>query len=99
MCRAFAPVFGANGGGALVNVLSVSGFYTDPFEASYSASKTVASALTNGVRTEVHHQGTLVVAVHAAFIDNDMAALARSRSPSRRSTPWRPGGSRYSRTS
>jgi NAD(P)-dependent dehydrogenase (short-subunit alcohol dehydrogenase family) len=76
MCRAFAPVLGANGGGALVNMLSVSSFYTNPFEASYSASKAAAWALTNGVRTEVHHQGTLVVAVHAAFIDTEMAALA-----------------------
>jgi len=30
----------------------------------------------NGIRTELHHQGTLVVAVHAGFIDTDMAALA-----------------------
>jgi NAD(P)-dependent dehydrogenase (short-subunit alcohol dehydrogenase family) len=28
------------------------------------------------VRLELHHQGTLVVAVHASFIDTDMAALA-----------------------
>ena len=76
MCRAFAPVLGANGGGALVNMLSVSSFYTNPFEASYSASKAAALALTNGVRTEIHHQGTLVVAVHASYIDTDMAALA-----------------------
>jgi NAD(P)-dependent dehydrogenase (short-subunit alcohol dehydrogenase family) len=76
MCRAFAPILGANGGGALVNMLSVSSFYTNPFEASYSASKAAALALTNGVRTEIHHQGTLVVAVHASYIDTDMAALA-----------------------
>jgi len=35
-----------------------------------------AWSLTNGVRLELHHQGTLVVAVHASFIDTDMAALA-----------------------
>ena len=32
--------------------------------------------MTNGVRLELHHQGTLVVAVHASFIDTDMAAPA-----------------------
>jgi NAD(P)-dependent dehydrogenase (short-subunit alcohol dehydrogenase family) len=32
--------------------------------------------MTNGVRLELRHQGTLVVAVHASFIDTDMAALA-----------------------
>ena len=76
LCRAFAPVLAANGGGAIVNMLSVSSFYSDPFAASYGASKAAAWSLTNGVRLELHHQGTLVVAVHASFIDTDMAALA-----------------------
>ena len=75
MCRAFAPVLAANGGGAIVNMLSVSSFYTNPFDASYGASKAAARSLTNGVRLELHHQGTLVVAVYASFIDTDMAAL------------------------
>jgi NAD(P)-dependent dehydrogenase (short-subunit alcohol dehydrogenase family) len=75
MCRAFAPVLAANGGGTLVNMLSVSSFYTNPFDASYGASKAAAWSLTNGVRLELHHQGTLVVAVYASFIDTDMAAL------------------------
>jgi NAD(P)-dependent dehydrogenase (short-subunit alcohol dehydrogenase family) len=74
MCRAFAPVLGANGGGAIVNMLSVTSFYTNPFDASYGASKAAAWSLTNGVRVELHHQGTLVVAVHASFIDTAMAA-------------------------
>lgn len=78
MCRAFAPVLGANGGGAIVNMLSVTSFYTNPFNASYGASKAAGWSLTNGVRLELHHQGTLVVAVHAGFIDTDMAALANA---------------------
>jgi NAD(P)-dependent dehydrogenase (short-subunit alcohol dehydrogenase family) len=76
MCRAFAPVLAASGGGAIVNMLSVTSFYTNPFNASYGASKAAAWSMTNGVRLELHHQGTLVVAVHAGFIDTDMAALA-----------------------
>ncbi|MGH3189255.1 MAG: SDR family oxidoreductase [Streptosporangiaceae bacterium] len=75
MCRAFAPVLAANGGGAIVNMLSITSFYTNPFNSSYGASKAAAWSLTNGVRLELHHQGTLVVAVHAGFIDTDMAAL------------------------
>jgi NAD(P)-dependent dehydrogenase (short-subunit alcohol dehydrogenase family) len=75
MCRAFAPVLAANGGGAIVNMLSVTSFFTNPFNSSYGASKAAAWSLTNGVRLELHHQGTLVVAVHAGFIDTDMAAL------------------------
>ena len=76
MCRAFAPVLAANGGGAIVNMLSVTSFYTNLIDASYGASKAAAWSLTNGIRLELHPQGTLVVAVHAGFIDTDMAASA-----------------------
>jgi NAD(P)-dependent dehydrogenase (short-subunit alcohol dehydrogenase family) len=75
MCRAFAPVLGANGGGAIVNMLSLSSFRTSPFDASYGAAKAAEWSLTNGVRLELHHQGTLVVGVHASFVDTDMSAL------------------------
>src|SRR6202020_842219 len=78
MCRAFAPVLAANGGGAIVNMLSVTSFYTNPLDASYGASKAAGWALTNGVRIELAHQGTLVVAVHASFIDTDMSALTNA---------------------
>jgi short-subunit dehydrogenase len=74
MCRAFAPVLAANGGGAIVNMLSVSSFYTNPLDASYGASKAAEWSLTNGIRTELDQQRTLVVAVHASFIDTEMAA-------------------------
>jgi short-subunit dehydrogenase len=74
MCRAFASVLGTNGGGAIVNMLSVTSFYTNPLDASYGASKAAEWSLTNGIRVELAHQATLVVAVHASFIDTDMAA-------------------------
>ena len=74
MCRAFAPVLAAAGGGAIVNMLSEASFYTNPLDPSYSASKSAEWSLTNGIRMELSGQGTLVVAVHASFIDTDMAA-------------------------
>jgi NAD(P)-dependent dehydrogenase (short-subunit alcohol dehydrogenase family) len=74
MCRAFAPVLAANGGGALVNVLSVVSWFTNPVNGSYGASKAAEWALTNGIRIELARHGTLVVAVHASFIDTGMAA-------------------------
>jgi NAD(P)-dependent dehydrogenase (short-subunit alcohol dehydrogenase family) len=74
MCRAFAPVLGANGGGALVNILSIVSWFTNPDNATYGASKAAAWAMTNGVRTELAAQGTLVIGVHAGFIDTDMTA-------------------------
>lgn len=52
----------------------MSSFYTNPLDTSYGASKAAAWSMTNGIRTELAHQGTLVLAVHASFIDTDMAA-------------------------
>jgi NAD(P)-dependent dehydrogenase (short-subunit alcohol dehydrogenase family) len=72
MCRAFAPVLAANGGGAIVNVLSVVSWITVPISGSYCVSKAAELAMTNGVRVELGAQGTLVVGVHAGYIDTDM---------------------------
>lgn len=74
MCRAFAASLGRNGGGAIVNILSVASFYTNPATGSYSVSKAAAWALTNGIRVELRHQGTLVVGVHCGYIDTEMAS-------------------------
>ena len=74
MCRAFAPVLAHNGGGAVVNVLSVASWLASPFNGSYGASKSAEWALTNAIRVELRAAGTLVVAVHAGWIDTDMAA-------------------------
>jgi NAD(P)-dependent dehydrogenase (short-subunit alcohol dehydrogenase family) len=77
MGRAFAPVLASNGGGALVNVLSVASFYSLPFNASYCASKAAEWSLTNALRLELHRAGTLVIGVHPGFIDTDMTATVR----------------------
>jgi NAD(P)-dependent dehydrogenase (short-subunit alcohol dehydrogenase family) len=73
MCRAFAGVLGRNGGGALVNMLSVVSWFTYPPSGSQCASKAAQLSLTDGVRIELRAQGTLVVGVFAGFIDTDMA--------------------------
>ncbi|WP_266168478.1 SDR family oxidoreductase [Dyella subtropica] len=72
--QAFAPVLRGHGGGALVNMLSVLSWASLPSTATYSISKAAAWALTNGLRNELREHGTKVVAVHAGFIDTDMAA-------------------------
>jgi NAD(P)-dependent dehydrogenase (short-subunit alcohol dehydrogenase family) len=74
VARAFAPVLAANGGGALVNVLSVVSFVASPQLASYSASKSAAWSATNTLRVELRAQGTLVVGVHMGFVDTDLTA-------------------------
>jgi NAD(P)-dependent dehydrogenase (short-subunit alcohol dehydrogenase family) len=71
--RAFAPVLVGNGGGVIVNVLSALSWVTLPTSGTYSASKSAAWALTNGLRTELRGQGTQVIGLHVAFVDTDMA--------------------------
>jgi NAD(P)-dependent dehydrogenase (short-subunit alcohol dehydrogenase family) len=73
MARAFAPVLAKNGGGAIINVLSVASWMNGPGLATYGASKSAAWALTNGLRLELASQGTQVVGLHAGFIDTDLA--------------------------
>lgn len=75
--RAFAPVLRANGGGALVNILSVMSWISAPGAALYSASKAAAWSLTNGLRNELRPRGTLVVAVHVGYMDTDLTAGAQ----------------------
>jgi len=70
--RSFAPVLGSNGGGAIVNVLSVLSWLNVPQFATYSASKAAAWSLTNGLRGELLAQGTHVMAVHVGYMDTDM---------------------------
>jgi NAD(P)-dependent dehydrogenase (short-subunit alcohol dehydrogenase family) len=74
LSKAFAPVLAANGGGVIVNVLSAVSWMSIKEVATYAMSKSAAWSLTNALRLELARQGTLVVAVHPAFIDTDMAA-------------------------
>jgi short-subunit dehydrogenase len=75
---AFAPVLAANGGGAMVNVLSAVSWFSAPGTASYSASKAAAWSLTDGLRVELAGQGTQVLALHMGPVDTDMGAQVGS---------------------
>lgn len=72
--QAFAPVLAANGGGAVVNVLSIVSWMAAPTLATYSASKSAAWAFSNAARIELKGQGTQVVGVHVGYVDTDLTA-------------------------
>lgn len=72
LTQAFAPVLKANGGGAVLNVLSVLSWVTLPGLVPYSASKAAAWALSNGLRAELREQGTQVTSLHVGYMDTDM---------------------------
>ncbi|MFC3577821.1 SDR family oxidoreductase [Streptomyces yaanensis] len=73
--RAFAPALASNGGGAIVNILSVlSWVATAEGSGSYSVAKAAEWNMTNGVRLELAGQKTLVQGVHLGAADTDMMA-------------------------
>ena len=72
MSKTFAPVLKANGGGALLNVLSVASWVNGGELAAYSASKSAAWSLTNALRHELAAQKTHVLGLHKAYVDTDL---------------------------
>jgi NAD(P)-dependent dehydrogenase (short-subunit alcohol dehydrogenase family) len=72
--RAFAPILAANGGGAILNVLSSMSWVSYDRATAYSAAKAAQWSLTNGVRVELAGQGTLVTGLLLGPTDTDMTA-------------------------
>ncbi|WP_353946887.1 SDR family oxidoreductase [Streptomyces sp. HUAS MG91] len=72
--RAFAPVIERNGGGAVLNVLSVLSWLHPAGLGSYAASKAAAWAQTDAVREELAPRGITVSALHVGYMATDMAA-------------------------
>lgn len=73
MIRAFAPVLKANGGGAVVNVLSAGGIVAVPSMGGYSPSKFAMRAASDCLRPELAKQGTTVHALIVGSVDTRMA--------------------------
>jgi NAD(P)-dependent dehydrogenase (short-subunit alcohol dehydrogenase family) len=73
MSKAFAPILKTNGGGALLNVLSVVSWINSGAMAAYASSKSAAWSLTNALRIELASQKTQVLGLHMGFVDTDLA--------------------------
>jgi NAD(P)-dependent dehydrogenase (short-subunit alcohol dehydrogenase family) len=72
--RAFVPVLEANGGGHIVNVLSLLSLASTPPMTGYSASKAAGHSLTQALRPVLATRGITVHGVYPAGIDTDMLA-------------------------
>jgi len=72
MARAFAPVIEANGGGAIVNILSLISLHNVPPFAAYSAAKHASWAMTQSFRDDLAGTPVSVVACFPGGIDTDM---------------------------
>ena len=79
VARAFAPVVGANGGGAFLHVHSVlSWMVGDPADqggghGAYAASKSAMWSATNSLRLALADQGTHVLGLHFGYTDTPMS--------------------------
>ena len=74
MARAFAPALKANGGGAILNVLSVGGIVAVPNMGGYSPSKFAMRAAGSCTRAELAGQGTSVTSLIVGSVDTRMAS-------------------------
>ncbi|HTZ13909.1 MAG TPA: SDR family oxidoreductase [Mycobacterium sp.] len=72
--RAFVPVIEHNGGGAILNVLSVLSWLHPPTSGAYSAAKAAGWAMTDAIREELAPRGIQVTAVHVGYMDTDMVS-------------------------
>ncbi|WP_402376118.1 SDR family oxidoreductase [Isoptericola rhizosphaerae] len=72
--RELRPALAANGGGAIVNVLSALSWFVAPGTGSYAIAKAAEWSMTNGVRLELASQGTLVQGVLLGAADTAIAA-------------------------
>ncbi|MFF3653185.1 SDR family oxidoreductase [Streptomyces sp. NPDC002181] len=72
--RAFAPVIEGNGGGAVLNVLSVLSWFHPAGVGAYAAAKAAGWAMTDAIREELAPRGIAVTALHVGYMDTDMAA-------------------------
>jgi len=72
--RAFVPIIEANGGGTILNVLSVLSWITFPPVGAYSAAKSAEWSMTNALRVELAPRNIRVSGLHVGYMDTDMTA-------------------------
>jgi len=77
MIRAFAPTIAGNGGGTIVNILSVLSWISFPGIGAYCAAKSAEWSMTNAVRAQLAQQNIRVAGLHVGYMDTDMAASVK----------------------
>ena len=72
MARQFVPVLERNGGGAIVNLLSLVVFGSVPAMGGYSAAKAAAASVTQALRAQLADRKITVHGVFPGAVDTDM---------------------------
>ena len=64
----------ANGGGAILNVLSVLSWISFPGIGAYCAAKSAEWSMTNALRQQLAEQDIRLAGLHVGYMDTDMTA-------------------------
>lgn len=72
--RAFAPRIAANGGGSVLNILSVLSWLSFPDMGAYCAAKSASWSMTNSLRLQLAGEGVRVAGLHVGYMDTDMTS-------------------------
>ena len=74
MVRAFTPVIAGNGGGYVLNILSVLSWLSLDASGAYCAAKSAEWSMTNALRLQLAPSGIRVAGLHVGYMDTDMTA-------------------------
>ena len=85
LCRALIPLMAKDGGGAIINIGSISGNLADPSMALYNASKAFVHGLTRSIAVDHGADGIRCNAICPGWIMTEMAdtAFAMANDPKR----------------
>ncbi|MHA6528781.1 SDR family oxidoreductase [Paenibacillus sp. BAC0078] len=70
--KAFAPLIEKNGGGSILNILSVLSWFSSDSAGAYSAAKSAEWAMTNALRLSLAPRNITVAGLHVGYMDTDM---------------------------
>lgn len=94
VCRAVLPTLRKQGNGLIVNISSIAGLVTIPFQGFYSASKYALEALTDALRMEVGPFGIAVSLIEPGDFRTGFSDARRAAAAHEPSSPYYEAGQR-----
>lgn len=89
VCQGVLPQMRAQRGGLIINISSIGGLISIPFQAFYSASKFAVEGMTEALRLEVRSFGVRVVLIEPGDFRTQFSARRRMAQESERSSVYR----------
>lgn len=89
VCRAVLPILRRQGAGTLVNVSSIGGLISIPYQGLYSASKFAVEGMTESLRAELRPFGVQVVLIEPGDFRTGFTADRRIAAAAQQGSPYR----------